>query len=368
MKSWRLLIEDKVSAAQGLALDEALMSSYSRNAKTSPTLRLYTYANHSALVGRYQHLEAELDTQACNELGIDFNRRPTGGGAILMGQDQLGIAVVMKAPTEFRPRELMASLSNALVASISSLGLSTVFRGKNDLEVDGKKIAGLGIYVNNTGALLFHVSLLVDLDVALMLKVLNIPIAKLGDKGISMVQERVTTLNRATNKKWDMSDVRQVIINGFANYFDVNIEKGIVTPQEAVLAQDLAQNKFLDLEWINQKRPQKDATATSLLKTPFGLVRLYLAVQGEIIKNIFFTGDFNEVPQCLVVLEKALKWKRLKRPELIELASEIFNVDSCLGVGPDDFVDAVLQAAGRAVSNELSVPIRQGSCYFPEVV
>ena len=51
---------------EGLALDEALMASYARGEpRRPPTLRLYTYRTHCALIGRYQNLDAEVDLAAC---------------------------------------------------------------------------------------------------------------------------------------------------------------------------------------------------------------------------------------------------------------------------------------------------------------
>ena len=99
---WRLLSHDGVEAAAGLALDEAMLAGYARDADPGwpPTLRLYTYRSHCALVGRYQHLDAEIDVEACRRTGTGFSRRPTGGGAIVMGAGQLGVAVA----TRRRPR------------------------------------------------------------------------------------------------------------------------------------------------------------------------------------------------------------------------------------------------------------------------
>jgi len=90
---WRLLSDDGVEAAGGLALDEAMLAGYSRESDPGwpSTLRLYTYRSHCALVGRYQHLEAEVDLDACRRTGTGFSRRPTGGGAIVMGAGQLGV-------------------------------------------------------------------------------------------------------------------------------------------------------------------------------------------------------------------------------------------------------------------------------------
>jgi len=90
---WRYLIEDRVSAAAGLACDEATMLPHGRDSAATAaaaTLRLYTYRPHCALVGRYQSVDDEIELAACARLGVEVSRRPTGGGAILMGADQLG--------------------------------------------------------------------------------------------------------------------------------------------------------------------------------------------------------------------------------------------------------------------------------------
>ncbi|GIT06484.1 MAG: hypothetical protein CM1200mP30_01140 [Pseudomonadota bacterium] len=63
-------------------------------------------------------------------------------------------------------------------------GVNAQFRGKNDLEVEGRKIGGLGIHSNASGGYLLHCSLLVDLDVPLMLRALNFPFRKTGSQAI----------------------------------------------------------------------------------------------------------------------------------------------------------------------------------------
>ena len=149
---WRLFADDGVGAAEGLALDEALMARYARDEPDRPpTLRLYSYRDHCALIGRYQNLEAELDLEACRRDAVEVSRRLTGGGAIVMGSGQLGVAYVDRAPIGQRPREILEQLSGALVAGLAELGISASFCGKNDLEVKSRKIAGLGLYVDNAG-------------------------------------------------------------------------------------------------------------------------------------------------------------------------------------------------------------------------
>src|SRR5574341_130895 len=181
---WRFITDDNVLASFGLAADEALaqrMGMY----LSQPTLRLYTYRSHCALVGRFQNVENEVRVEYCRAHGITINRRPTGGGAILMGADQLGVALTIPGRGDdsySHARELMGSFSEGLVRGLNELGVEARFRRKNDIEVNSKKLVGLGIYRAPSGGLLFHASLLVDLDIALMLNVLNTPFEKISDK------------------------------------------------------------------------------------------------------------------------------------------------------------------------------------------
>ena len=92
---WRYLCEDRVSDSFGLAADEAMALRVGENL-SSPVLRLYTYRSCSALVGRFQRIENELNLDFCREQKMSVNRRPTGGGAILMGEDQLGVALMLR--------------------------------------------------------------------------------------------------------------------------------------------------------------------------------------------------------------------------------------------------------------------------------
>ena len=92
---WRYFSEDRVSDYFGLAADETMALRIGKN-QSPPILRLYTYRSNSALVGRFQRIENELNLNFCETQGISVNRRPTGGGAILMGEDQLGVAWMLR--------------------------------------------------------------------------------------------------------------------------------------------------------------------------------------------------------------------------------------------------------------------------------
>ncbi len=368
MTTWRFLFDDGASAAGGLALDEALMAGVGRDANPPrPTLRLYTYASHAALVGRYQTLAAEVDVDACTATGTEVSRRPTGGGAIVMGRDQLGVALVLPAPAA-PPRTLIAELGQGVIEGLRRIGVHAEFGGKNDLLAGGRKIAGLGMYTDGRGALLFHTSLLVDLDVDFMLKVLRIPAAKLADKGSAAVAERITTVRRELGRPIEVGTLRGVVAEGFATRFEVKLAACQVDEAEQAAAVELVASKYANPAWLAEQGAQPDGTGSATFRSPDGLVRVFVAAQGSLVKSLQFTGDFNAVPTGLRQLEHTLRWRHLNTDTVHGLVAEVRSATgSEAGWRRDEDVVAAVLDAGAKALDPSAAPVRPtGSCYFPE--
>jgi lipoate-protein ligase A len=346
---WRLLADDGAGAADGLALDEALMSRYARGRPDyPPTLRLYSYRSQCALVGRYQDLAAEVNLVACRRSGTEVSRRLTGGGAIVMGPGQLGVAFVDRAPAGRRPREVIEELSAALAAGLARLGVTAAFHGKNDLETGGRKIAGLGLYVDPAGAMLFHASVLADLDVEFMLRVLRVPAAKLAGRAIAAVSERLTTVSAETGRPHDATTLRPAIAGGFAVTFGVQLEPGLPDQAEQAQADALAAGRYRSPSWLNERSGVAEGGGSALLKTPAGLARIYLTTHGELVKSAMVAGDFNELAPQLVALESGLRWGRLDQQAVAAVVGRS-GAAEVLGVPAEQVVAAVLEA-GRGAS------------------
>ncbi|HET8979304.1 MAG TPA: biotin/lipoate A/B protein ligase family protein [Solirubrobacteraceae bacterium] len=369
MSVWRLICDDGAGAAEGLATDEALMLHHGRG-ETPPseaTLRLYTYRPHCALVGRYQAIDAEIDRDACARAGIDVGRRPTGGGAIIMGPEQLGVAIASRSPAGIGPRDLLRQYAGGIVTGLAELGVHARFRGKNDLEVDGRKVAGLGLYLDDRGALLFHASVLAALDVELMLSVLRIPGAKLADKGVARVQERITTVSEQAGHRLDGAQLRDAIAEGFRRTLGVQLARSQLDAPERRRAAALATERYAAEEWLSARTPPGDTRGTSAVKTPAGFVRIYVGVQRDALSSVMIAGDFSVMPPELLALEASLRWCRAD-PERIAAIADREMPRGALGVPPEVLAGAVWSAAERALQRAGgAAPMRtEGSCYFPE--
>ena len=310
MPDWRLITDDSVAASFCLAADECLAARVGAG-ESEPTLRLYTYRSHCALVGRFQNLENEVHRAYCTAHNIALNRRPTGGGAIIMGADQLGVALTIPGSGDdsySRACELMTQFSSGVVHGLQSLGVAASFRRKNDIEVNGRKIVGLGIYRAPKGGLLFHASLLVGVDIPLMLRVLKTPFEKISDKEINTVADRITTVRREIGREIMLDEVRTRVAEGYAATFNVSLNGGGFTDEELAAIADLQSLKYDTAEWVNQTTAVPDATGSAKIKTPNGLLDVRLTLAGNTIKAVMIGGDFFAAEGAVADLEASLRW------------------------------------------------------------
>jgi lipoate-protein ligase A len=351
--AWRYLRDDGVTASFGLAADETLARRQG-TAASPPTVRLYTYASHCALVGRFQRLGQELRLDECRRLGVAVNRRPTGGGAIIMGEDQLGIAIAVPAPPGLRAydrtRELFARFSAGIVEALRGLGIEAEYRRKNDVEVGRRKVAGLGIAFEAAGGLLFHASLLVDLDISLMLSVLRTPFEKISDKEIATVAERVTTVRRELGRPIALDEVRRRVREAYARTLEVGLAPGDLTPEERREIAALERERYRTREWLDREPATPDSAGAATLKTDGGLLTAHLTLAGDVIKAVYLSGDFFTDESVLAALERALRWHS-PAPEAVRATLEGLSLREGLtlpGVPPEVLARAVALAADAA--------------------
>ncbi len=310
MNEWRLIKDDGVSASFGLAVDECLAHRVGTGT-SQPTLRLYTYCSHCALVGRFQNIDNEINRAYCEANGIPLNRRPTGGGAIIMGKDQLGIALCIpgqEGDSYRHARELMVNFSAGIISGLEALGIQAAFWGKNDIEIHNRKVAGLGVYRAPEGGFLFHASVLVDLDIGFMLHVLKTPFEKITDKAIASVAERVTTIRRESGSPVTLDEIREYIAAGYGRAFGVSLAPGDFMPDELEAIDALEKSKYLTSDWVHQTTAIPDTFGSGKVKTPAGLLDVRATLAGNTIKAIFIGGDFFAAEGAVADLEARLRW------------------------------------------------------------
>jgi len=373
MTNWRLITDEAVSASFGLAADDCLAGRVGRGDSVA-TLRLYTYRSHCALVGRFQNLENEINRDYCVANGIELNRRPTGGGAIIMGADQLGVALTISGGADDsygRARELMTQFSSGVLAGLTALGVAASFHRKNDIEVDGRKVVGLGIYRAPGNGLLFHASLLVGLDLSLMLHVLKTPFEKISDKEIATVAGRVTTVRREAGREVEVAEVRARVAEGYAAAFGVALVPGDFNEDERAAIAALERDKYLTADWVNQTTVVADALGSAKIKTPAGLLDVRATLAGNTVKAIFIGGDYFAAEGAIADLEASLRWHSAEPNAVAASLARVYAERSSdlAGLPFEPLVATVQQAIRRARQSESAARADPYGCFVnPEGV
>ncbi len=137
MTEWRLIDSGPCAASYNMALDEAIATEV-RRGNAPVTLRFYGWERTSVSLGSFQKI-ADLDLPFCIRNDIPVVRRPTGGRAILHG-DELTYSFSAGNDGFFSGGLLdtYRQLSTALKSALDMLGLDTVMKTERE---SGKTLA-----------------------------------------------------------------------------------------------------------------------------------------------------------------------------------------------------------------------------------
>ncbi len=333
-EQWRLILQKDTSAAYGLAVDEATALSVSRN-NSPPILHLYNFLP-CVVLGRYQSAEDALDLEACRNWGLEVNRRHTGGGTVMMGPKQLALGFsIPKNYTGAGPsiNHLFKNLGGVLCKALAQIGIRARYRPKNDLEVGGKKIAGLSASLEERDVAFFHTSLLLDFDIKLMLKVFKLPIKKLSDKHISCFAERMTTVRKERRRKFDLPSFQSIVRKAFEEHFGVVFRIDTLNQWELEHVEMLLRHRYTNPEWIYSKRHPKVGMGFASAKTRGGLLQVGVTLAGGVMEAVCLSGDFLSTGPEINAIESALRYCRASKREIskklrgVVKAGTIFKVD-----------------------------------------
>ena len=354
IETWRLSDTGPRSAAENMALDEAVLTARGRNIVPN-TLRLLQFSPPCTLVGYHQAVEQEIRVSYCHQHDIEINRRLTGGGGLFWDETQLGWEIFASqndARFPHRAEALYELMCQGAICGIERLGVRASFRPKNDIEVQGRKISGTG-GTSLDGAFLFQGTLLVDFDIDTMLRALRIPTEKLKDKEIASVKQRVTCLAWELGAVPPLPQIKAALVAGFAEVLGVQFEPKPLTPfEEETLARRLPY--FESKEWIyGVRRPlTKRSELRALYKSPGGLIRTSLVVnaQAHRIREAFITGDFFAYPRRAILdLEARLKGVSANVEPVRRIVEEFFATEEIQipGVTAADVVHTLSEALAK---------------------
>ncbi len=240
-RDWNLIVNrTPLKGSLNMAIDDYLFQSLTDIPETY--LRFYTWERPTASVGYSQRVSEVLDTEFCQNNGVDIVRRMTGGKLVLHHKEVT--YSVCSSDTELFSSKLVESyslISEALMRGLKNMRLEPCladappdfytkgnlpcfsYPARNEVEVQEKKIIG-SAQKREKSKFIQHGSLPLEEEDELLKLVTSME--GRGD------EIRMISLEGALQKKVNFEWVVEYLKKGFSDYFGVDLKSKSFTKQE----------------------------------------------------------------------------------------------------------------------------------------
>ncbi|WP_346915782.1 lipoate--protein ligase [Clostridium sp.] len=304
----KVIISKEVNPYYNLALEEELF----RNIKSGETI-LYLWQNESTVViGRNQNPYKECDLDYMKEKHITLARRISGGGAVFHDLGNLNFTFITKEIDSNLDKQL-----RVIKGAVEEYGFKVEFSGRNDLLLNNRKFSGHAFYCEDDNYF-HHGTLMIDVDITKLEKVLTPSKLKLKSKGIESVKNRVINLIDVCSEL-AVENLIQSLVSSFKNIYGDFQKIDIYNINNHV---PKLYDKYFSKLWNYGESPQYDVVLEE--RTAIGNVDINLTVEsGKIVRAKIFSDTLENID--LRKIEEQLIGIIFSRDEVIKLIEKYIS-------------------------------------------
>ena len=315
----RFLTNPSTDPWYNMSFDEYCLEQY-----PSDDSFFYLWRNRpSVIIGLNQNAYSEVNLGYLQAHDIRLARRVTGGGAVYHDLQNLNYTIIGRVASP-----------QPVVDALRSLGVPAELTGRNDIFVDGRKVSGYARRLWRDRQII-HGTLMYDVDLDTLARVLDVPGSKMAVKGIASVKSRVANL-RDFLPRFEGLDDLQAALQEILAAGDAGLPFG---EARRAAVQRLSDEKFSTWDWIYGQSREADLVRSG--KLACGTVEARLCLDRGVLTAVAFGGDFlGGLPAAQ--LAQRLAGVRFERAALRETldAAEVSNYFD--GVGSDQLIDLLL--------------------------
>ena len=271
LKKLLVLNTDNTDPRHNLALEETLLY----HVQPGECI-LYLWQNYrTVVIGRNQDARAECRVETLLSDGGNLVKRLSGGGAVYHDAGNVNFTFLSRKDDFDIGRQ-----TETILRAVRHAGIDAEKNGRNDLTAQGKKFSGHAYYRSGDYCL-HHGTLMVDVDLSVLERYLNVPEEKLLSKGVRSVRSRVVNL----------SDLKQglrpeMLKETLIRSFSEGPGPGMTEIREEDLPSEEIRKKtekYSDPEWTFGKKTVHEQRLER--RFPWGVVRLDLTEKdGQIME------------------------------------------------------------------------------------
>ena len=294
----------------------------------------YLWQNRpSVIIGLNQSAYAEVNLPYLQEKGIILARRVTGGGAVYHDLQNLNYTITG------RIRDLETDYPayvETMARALRALGVPAELSGRNDILVDGRKCSGYAKRMSKD-RLMIHGTLMYDVDIDTLTKVLATPGSKLSAAGISSVRSRVANLKDYLPQFTNIGAFQEALQRLLAGDDE---EIRLTDAQLGQIEADAAA-KFRTWEWNYGHSPA--ASFQVRRKFSCGTVEASFSLRNGCIDELRFGGAFlGNLPPDFI--GKALQGCRYTKGDIQKVLHSVSVGDSFDRLSADELTELLLES------------------------
>ncbi|MBR9978130.1 MAG: lipoate--protein ligase family protein [Bacteroidetes bacterium] len=245
--SFDVIVERPRTAAENLALDETLLYRVAEG-KRPPLLWLWDWSERAVILGSYQSVAAEFDSEIAVREGFTFSRRISGGGAMVVEAERTitySIIVPESVVEGLSFRQSFAFLDMWVIRALRAAGIPATYRPINDIVSPTAKIGGAA-QCRRRRTVLHHVTMAYAIDGGMMWELLRLDKPRTTEKAVASAVRHVSPLSEFTTLP--MPALRGHLVDSFAGFH--RTQPSTVTSEEWAEAHERMNAKFSTGAWL----------------------------------------------------------------------------------------------------------------------